>query len=102
MILDYVVRQELEVFSNEVIRFGNRSKDPQWRNLDCYFEKQTHMLKDGNPSRISREINVQRLSRDEPELIMLQLMTLADFTVVSLFLVSLKNMLSVAQELTKF
>ncbi|KAG5019491.1 hypothetical protein AAZX31_06G152200 [Glycine max] len=74
-------RQELEVFSNEVIRFGNRSKDPQWRNLDCYFEKQTHMLKDGNPSRISREINVQRLSRDEPELIMLQLMTLADFTV---------------------
>ena len=83
----------MEVFSNEVIRFGNRSKDPQWRNLDCYFEKQTHMLKDGNPSRISREINVQRLSRDEPELIMLQLMTLADFTVVSLFLVSLKNML---------
>jgi len=39
MILDYVVRQELNVFSDEVIRFGNRSKNPQWHNLDRYFEK---------------------------------------------------------------
>ncbi|CAM0955388.1 unnamed protein product [Alopecurus aequalis] len=32
-------REELEVFSKEVIRFGNRCKDPQWHNLDRYFEK---------------------------------------------------------------
>ena len=38
-ILDYVVRQELKVFSDEVIRFGNRSKNPQWHNLERYFEK---------------------------------------------------------------
>jgi hypothetical protein len=37
--LGFVVRQELKVFSDEVIRFGNRSKDPQWHNLDRYFEK---------------------------------------------------------------
>ncbi|XP_061350028.1 protein PSK SIMULATOR 1-like isoform X2 [Gastrolobium bilobum] len=61
-------RRELKVFSDEVIRFGNRSKDPQWHNLDRYFEK------------INRELNAQRLSRDEAESIMQQLMTLVQFT----------------------
>ncbi|CAL5204414.1 unnamed protein product [Lathyrus oleraceus] len=60
---------ELKVFSEEVSRFGNRSKDPQWRNLDCYFEK------------ISKESSAQRLSRDEAESIMQELMTSAQFTV---------------------
>lgn len=32
-------REELKVFAGEVIRFGNRCKDPQWHNLDRYFEK---------------------------------------------------------------
>lgn len=32
-------RQELRVFSREVVRFGNRCKDPQWHNLDRYFSK---------------------------------------------------------------
>ncbi|KAL0437994.1 UNVERIFIED_CONTAM: protein PSK SIMULATOR 1 [Sesamum latifolium] len=32
-------RDELKVFSGEVIRFGNRCKDPQWHILDRYFEK---------------------------------------------------------------
>ncbi|KAL6848810.1 hypothetical protein ACP4OV_021393 [Aristida adscensionis] len=32
-------REELEVFSREVVRFGNRCKDPQWHQLDRYFEK---------------------------------------------------------------
>lgn len=32
-------REELKVFSREVVRFGNRCKDPQWHNLDRYFEK---------------------------------------------------------------
>ncbi|MED6161899.1 hypothetical protein PIB30_065131 [Stylosanthes scabra] len=61
-------REELKVFSDEVIRFGNRSKDPQWHNLDRYFEK------------ISRELNPQRQSRDEAELIMQQLMNWVQFT----------------------
>ncbi|WVZ20296.1 hypothetical protein V8G54_007618 [Vigna mungo] len=62
-------RKELKVFSNEVIRFGNRSKDPQWHNLDRYLEK------------ISRQLNTERLSRDEAESIMQRLMTLVPFTV---------------------
>ncbi|RDX69626.1 hypothetical protein CR513_51237, partial [Mucuna pruriens] len=61
-------RQELKVFSDEVIRFGNRSKNPQWHNLDRYFKK------------VSKELNAQRLSRDEAESIMQQLMTLVQFT----------------------
>ncbi|KEH35646.1 hypothetical protein MtrunA17_Chr3g0130981 [Medicago truncatula] len=61
-------RQELKVFSDEVIRFGNRSKDPQWHNLDRYFEK------------ISKESSAQRLSRDEAESMMKQLMTSVQFT----------------------
>ncbi|KAK7353734.1 hypothetical protein VNO80_19185 [Phaseolus coccineus] len=60
-------RQELKVFSNEVIRFGNRSKDPQWHNLDRYLEK------------INGQLN-GRLSRDEAESIMQRLMTLVHFT----------------------
>lgn len=34
-----VNREELKIFSGEVVRFGNRCKDPQWHNLDRYFEK---------------------------------------------------------------
>ncbi|OEL29038.1 hypothetical protein BAE44_0009946 [Dichanthelium oligosanthes] len=32
-------RVELEVFTKEVVRFGNHCKDPQWHNLDRYFER---------------------------------------------------------------
>nr|CAB3484545.1 unnamed protein product [Digitaria exilis] len=32
-------REELKIFSQEVVRFGNRCKDPQWHNLDRYFFK---------------------------------------------------------------
>ncbi|KAM0062886.1 hypothetical protein Hdeb2414_s0003g00084761 [Helianthus debilis subsp. tardiflorus] len=27
-------REELKIFSGEVVRFGNRCKDPQWHSLD--------------------------------------------------------------------
>ncbi|KAJ7945160.1 DUF668 family protein [Quillaja saponaria] len=61
-------REELKVFSDEVVRFGNRSKDPQWHNLDRYFEK------------ISRELNPQKQLMVEAETVMLQLMNLVQFT----------------------
>ncbi|KAK3142580.1 hypothetical protein QOZ80_4BG0348490 [Eleusine coracana subsp. coracana] len=32
-------REELKMFSQEIVRFGNRCKDPQWHNLDRYFLK---------------------------------------------------------------
>ncbi|KAJ4751842.1 Ikzf5 (DUF668) [Rhynchospora pubera] len=32
-------RKELEVFSREVVRFGNRCRDPQFHNLDRYFDR---------------------------------------------------------------
>ncbi|KMZ64820.1 hypothetical protein ZOSMA_34G01000 [Zostera marina] len=32
-------REELKIFTGEVVRFGNLCKDPQWHNLDRYFEK---------------------------------------------------------------
>ncbi|XP_028771465.1 uncharacterized protein LOC114728689 isoform X2 [Neltuma alba] len=61
-------REELKIFSDEVVRFGNRSKDPQWHNMDRYFEK------------IGKEHNSQRQSNDGAELIMQQLMTSVQFT----------------------
>ncbi|KAJ1691660.1 hypothetical protein LUZ63_015815 [Rhynchospora breviuscula] len=30
-------RHELNVFAKEVVRFGDRCKDPQWHNMDRYF-----------------------------------------------------------------
>ncbi|XP_022951599.1 uncharacterized protein LOC111454363 isoform X1 [Cucurbita moschata] len=32
-------RQEFDVLLREVIRFGNRCKDPQWHNLDQFFSR---------------------------------------------------------------
>jgi hypothetical protein len=32
-------REELAMFSREVIRFGDLCKDPIWHNLGRYFEK---------------------------------------------------------------
>ncbi|KAJ3678010.1 hypothetical protein LUZ60_001813 [Juncus effusus] len=32
-------REELKVFTKEVVRFGNRCKDPQWHNLERYFDQ---------------------------------------------------------------
>ncbi|WCJ37730.1 hypothetical protein M5689_018837 [Euphorbia peplus] len=61
-------REELKVFSGEVVRFGNRCKDPQWHSLDRYFEK------------ISRALTPRRQLKEEAESIMELLMTLVQHT----------------------
>lgn len=61
-------REELKIFAGEVIRFGNRCKDPQWHNLDRFFEKRS---KDRTP---------QTQLRDTAESMMLQLMTSVQLT----------------------
>jgi len=61
-------RQELRVFSREVIRFGNRCKDPQWHNLDRYFSK------------LDSEITPQPELKEMAKADMQQLMTLVRYT----------------------
>ncbi|XP_051127394.1 protein PSK SIMULATOR 3-like isoform X2 [Andrographis paniculata] len=61
-------REELKVFAGEVIRFGNRCKDPQWHNLDRFFEKR------------SRDRTPQAQLRETAESVMLQLMTSVQHT----------------------
>ncbi|XVF60942.1 hypothetical protein PTKIN_Ptkin08bG0088700 [Pterospermum kingtungense] len=61
-------REELKIFSGEVVRFGNRSKDPQWHNLERYFEK------------ISRELTPQKHLKEEAELVIGQLMISVQYT----------------------
>ncbi|CAN1215998.1 Protein PSK SIMULATOR 1 [Linum perenne] len=61
-------RDEFKIFSNEVFRFGNRCKDPQWHNLDRYFEK------------VSKEFAPQRQSKEEAESVMEVLMILVQNT----------------------
>ncbi|KZV19036.1 hypothetical protein F511_08464 [Dorcoceras hygrometricum] len=61
-------REELKVFLEEVVRFGNRCKDPQWHNLDLFFEKRRS------------DRNRQKLSRDVAESVMQQLMTSVQLT----------------------
>ncbi|XP_057469904.1 protein PSK SIMULATOR 1-like [Actinidia eriantha] len=61
-------REELKVFSGEAVRFGNRCKDPQWHNLDRYFEK------------LGSELIPQKQLKEEAETVMQQLMTLAQYT----------------------
>eukprot|EP00262_Sarcandra_glabra_P011508 TRINITY_DN2774_c0_g1_i1.p1 TRINITY_DN2774_c0_g1~~TRINITY_DN2774_c0_g1_i1.p1 ORF type:complete len:515 (-),score=85.90 TRINITY_DN2774_c0_g1_i1:335-1717(-) len=61
-------RDELKVFSGEVVRFGNRCKDPQWHNLDRYFEK------------LGSELAPQKQLKEEAEGVMQHLMTLVQYT----------------------
>ncbi|XP_077248704.1 protein PSK SIMULATOR 1-like [Tasmannia lanceolata] len=61
-------REELKVFSGEVVRFGNRCKDPQWHNLNRYFDK------------LGSELTPQRNLKQEAEAVMQQLMTLVQYT----------------------
>ncbi|ESQ33780.1 hypothetical protein EUTSA_v10007107mg [Eutrema salsugineum] len=61
-------REELDLFSGEVVRFGNMCKDIQWHNLDRYFQK------------LDTENSQHKLLKDEAEARMQELVTLARFT----------------------
>ncbi|KAL8126342.1 protein PSK SIMULATOR 2-like isoform X2 [Apium graveolens] len=61
-------REEFNIFSREVIRFGDLCKDPQWHNLDRYFSKF-----DSDPG-------VGKLRREEAEMTMQELLSLAQYT----------------------
>ncbi|KAJ6424329.1 hypothetical protein OIU84_025174 [Salix udensis] len=61
-------REELKIFSGEVVRFGNRCKDSQWHNLDRYFEK------------ISREQTPRKGLREEAKSIIEFLTILVQYT----------------------
>eukprot|EP00250_Pteridium_aquilinum_P017871 c23814_g1_i1 orf=1077-3236(-) len=61
-------RNELKIFSGEVVRFGNHCRDPQWHQLDRLFQK------------LGFEGTVQRQTKEEAEAEMQNLMTLAQYT----------------------
>ncbi|CAI9778134.1 unnamed protein product [Fraxinus pennsylvanica] len=61
-------RDELKVFSGEVVRFGNRCKDPQWHNLDRYFEK------------LEFDFTPHKQLKEEAETVIQQLMTFVQYT----------------------
>ncbi|KAK6116618.1 hypothetical protein DH2020_049617 [Rehmannia glutinosa] len=58
----------VQLFSGEVIRFGNRCKDPQWHNLDRYFEK------------LESELTPHKQLKEAAETEMQQLMMLVQYT----------------------
>uniref|UniRef100_A0A2P2LDU5 Uncharacterized protein LOC105647950 isoform X2 n=1 Tax=Rhizophora mucronata TaxID=61149 RepID=A0A2P2LDU5_RHIMU len=65
-------REELKIFLGEVVRFGNQSKDPQWHNLDRYFDK------------ISGDLTSERKIKEKAESVLELLMSLVQYTAVSI------------------
>ncbi|CAM6026022.1 unnamed protein product [Sphagnum balticum] len=61
-------RDELKIFAGEVIRFGNHCRDPQWHQLDRVFD------------RLGLTIEDSRQSKEQADVIMQNLMTLAENT----------------------
>lgn len=61
-------REEFDIFSREVIRFGDRCKDPQWHNLGRFFSK------------LDTDYEVHKQPRDETEMTMQELANLAQHT----------------------
>ncbi|WJX15646.1 hypothetical protein P8452_05763 [Trifolium repens] len=55
-------REEFNVFSREVARFGNTCKDPQWHNLDRYFSRLDLDGLSNKQHRVEAEKTVQDLS----------------------------------------
>jgi len=64
----YDKREEFKIFIGEVVRFGNRCKDPQWHNLDRYFEK------------LGSELTLQRQLKEEAKSTVQRLMVSVQYT----------------------
>lgn len=58
----------MKIFSGEVVRFGNRCKDPQWHNLDRYF------------TRLETDLTPQRQLKEEALGVMEQMLVLVHCT----------------------
>lgn len=61
-------RQEVRIFSGEIVRFGNRCRDPQWHNLDRYFAK------------LESELTPEKQLKETAAGVMQNLMTLVRYT----------------------
>lgn len=55
-------REEFNVFSREVARFGNICKDPQWHNLERYFSRLHLDILDNKQPRVEAEKTMQELT----------------------------------------
>ncbi|PVH47244.1 hypothetical protein PAHAL_4G012800 [Panicum hallii] len=66
-------REELAVFSREVIRFGNLCKDPIWHNLGRYFDKY-------GPEKLTSDNTPQDHSKENMEATVQNLINLAQNT----------------------
>lgn len=55
-------REEFNVFSREVVRFGNICKDPQWHNLERYFSRLHLDILDNRQPRVEAEMTMQELT----------------------------------------
>ncbi|XP_052202083.1 protein PSK SIMULATOR 2 [Diospyros lotus] len=55
-------REEFDVFSREVIRFGDLCKDPQWHNLGRFFSKLDTDHSIHNQERVEAEMTMQELT----------------------------------------
>ncbi|KAF9620772.1 hypothetical protein IFM89_014505 [Coptis chinensis] len=61
-------REEFDVFSREVVRFGDKCKDPQWHFLNRYFQK------------LDTDIAPHKEHKEEAEMTIQELTTLAQHT----------------------
>ncbi|PUZ59086.1 hypothetical protein GQ55_4G012600 [Panicum hallii var. hallii] len=66
-------REELAIFSREVIRFGNLCKDPIWHNLGRYFDKY-------GPEKLTSDNTPQDHSKENMEATVQNLINLAQNT----------------------
>ncbi|KAF5174945.1 putative elongation factor G, partial [Thalictrum thalictroides] len=55
-------REEFDVFCKEVVRFGDKCKDPQWHNLDRYFQKLELHTTTNKELKEEAEMTVQELT----------------------------------------
>ncbi|KAL8130685.1 hypothetical protein V2J09_019840 [Rumex salicifolius] len=54
-------REELDIFCREIVRFGNLCKDPQWHNLNRFFEKMRSENTVGGSLKEEADLNMHEL-----------------------------------------